>query len=444
MVCRLWASMFALSMLWTLGVPTAIAAEGSSSSSGSVGKPEVDEEARGLLAKPRIGLEDLFRLAELGNPDLAAARSETVAAGGRARQAGLYPNPTFGYDIEDAPTDDFASRTDKVSLSQPLVISGRRGAGRAAALALQAAARHQDQLTRREVLRAVHILWAEVLYTRGSQEVAAVLLEQARETLEIARLRFEARAAPESHVTKALVEVYEVESTRRRLEAMRARVSAELEGVLGGFVVPWERIEGAFDSPHSDVASIEAGAADTASHPRILTARHQLEAARQTLRLARASRIPDLDLSMSYGVSRATDESFFEAGVAVPIPIFDRNQGGIEEGRATVTRAEHELRAAERDLQTTWAVAHASYQVILAESEAVRTLVEPAAARALDQAEEGYRAGRVPLLDLIDAQRTYGELRIRALELERDLVATEAELASLAGAGPYTPKGDLP
>ena len=45
-------------------------------------------------------------------------------------------------------------------------------------------------------------------------------------------------------------------------------------------------------------------------------------------------------------------------------------------------------------------------------------------------------------LELVDAQRTYNEVRLRTLELRRDLAVAEADLMSLLGAGPYADRGE--
>ena len=69
--------------------------------------------------------------------------------------------------------------------------------------------------------------------------------------------------------------------------------------------------------------------------------------------------------------------------------------------------------------------------------------IAPAAERALAQAQEAYRAGRLMFLELVDAQRTFNDVRLRTMELRRDLALAEADLMSLLGAGPYADKGEV-
>ena len=51
-----------------------------------------------------LTLADLEQMAVHGNPTLAQAAAQVEAARGRAVQAGLYPNPTVGYEAEPSST----------------------------------------------------------------------------------------------------------------------------------------------------------------------------------------------------------------------------------------------------------------------------------------------------------------------------------------------------
>jgi outer membrane protein TolC len=49
----------------------------------------------------------------------------------------------------------------------------------------------------------------------------------------------------------------------------------------------------------------------------------------------------------------------------------------------------------------------------------------------------------LPLLELIDAQRTLSRIQLRVLELRKELVVAEAKLMGLGGIGPYGAEGDM-
>ncbi|MFH1278302.1 MAG: TolC family protein [Candidatus Eisenbacteria bacterium] len=397
---------------------------------------EAEEEIRSILEKEKVGLADLFRLAELASPTLAAAESGLRAEAGRARQAGLYPNPVIEFAVEELSTSDPGDRKDKVSLVQSLVISGRRSAAVAAARAEQEAAAQTLLSARRDVLRRVHTLWAEHLYFREAHAAIEELLRIANHTLGIAQTRFDARAAPESQVTKALLEVYELEVTRQQLAQGHAISSAELSSLLGGARVPLDRLVGVLD-PDGDSTSGLLLPDALNDHPAFQGARRDIEAAEALLREARAARIPDLGLFVAYGRYRAIDEEFVEAGLTMPLPILNRNQGRVAETESLVAQARDNARIVRLDLQVTLEVARQRYMAAREQLRGAADRILPAADRGLLQAQEGYRVGHLPFLELIDAQRTFANVRLRTLELKRDAIVAEAELLSLVGTGPY-------
>lgn len=401
-----------------------------------------DEEVRSILEGEAIGLEDLFRIAEQHSPTLEAACADIRAAMGRARQAGLYPNPVLGFEVEELSTGDAGDRKDKITLAQSLMIGGRRGATVDTARAEREAAIHGFREARTEVFRRVHSLWAELLYLKETRAALEDLLRVANATLQIAETRFEARAAPESQVTTALLEVYELEVAEGRRRQRETGATAELSAELGGVVVPVDRLAGDLDRSGIAAAVDSFPEAALEENPALRAARSRIEAAEASLREARAARIPDLGVFVAYGKDRAIDQGFLEAGVSLPLPIFDRNQGRIMESRASIVRRESEARIVRNELAGAFEVARTRYET---SRERLRNLTErmlPAAERGLAQAQEGYRLGRLPFLELIDAQRTLADVRLQTLETRRDVAVASAEVMSLVRVGPYEYEGE--
>lgn len=390
-----------------------------------------------ILNAERISLADLFRLARRENASLARAGHRVEAAEGQKDQAGLYPNPVLGLEVEDASTADFDARADKISLTQPLVLGGRRGAAVTEARARASAARHTHEALEREILERVHVAWAELVYIREADTLLAGLIDTAKRSLEIAEARFEARAVPEAHVTRARLELYDLEASRRRFTSDRAGSAAELSRLLGGVAIPVDRIEGMLLDHAPDVSDV-----DVTAHPAFLASVQRAEAADAALRSAKAARIPDLGVYFAYGRSRPSNEDFFEAGVSIPIPIFDRNQGNVRERRALIGAEEEHRRQTEDALHAKLASARAQYEVVREELLALDTDIRPAAERSFSQARDGYWAGRTSFLELIDAQRTLASVRRRHLELKRELTVTHAALSALAGRAPYVQTGE--
>jgi len=400
----------------------------------------VQQEVNAILNKPEIELNDLFRLAELQNPELAAAQASEAANAGKVDQAGAYPNPVFSIEVDELDTGAPDIHKEKVTLEQNFIISGRRGDAVASARFSAEAAGHERTQTRRDIYQRIHDHWANQLYFQETGAALIELLDHANQTLQIATVRFEAKAAPESHATKALLEVYELKMIQQRLAQQQAGAEAAFRALFGGLNLPMNRLKGTLDQSHQGNHN-----SDTAEAPPLLNAASsRLDAAQAALDESKAERIPDLGVFASYGRIRPTGDSFIEAGISFSLPLFNRNQGLVAEKNALLAEARAQVRMVEANFNARLAGERARHLAIGSELQTLGKQMLPAAQRGLDQAQEGYRVGKLPFLELIDAQRTLSNIRLRNLELRRDLVIAEVELMSLTGTGPYAHKGEKP
>ena len=403
---------------------------------------EARREIEEILARPSIGLADLIRIAELANPDLAVARIEVQARAGRVQQAGLYPNPELSFEVEEMSVDDPSFHKQKLELSQAWLIGGRRGAAVNAAQAEADLAGELEIQARRQALQRVHEWWADQIHFREMGEAFDQMLAEAEGTLAIARARFEARAAPESHVTRAMLEVYDLEVARQDFERERVRSAAEMKVIFGGVEVPLEGLVGSLEPDAESVSLPPDSGAEMGDHPTLRAARLGVEAAEAILVTAQKERIPDLNLFVAYGRVLPLDGNFVEGGLSFALPFFNRNQGRIAETTLLVVMAHHKERIAARELEVELSIARSAHRTTLEQLDKLTGRIAPAAERALTQAREAYRVGRLMFLELVDAQRTFNDVLLRIMELRRDLALAEADLMSLLGAGPYADMGE--
>src|SRR3989454_1274833 len=81
-------------------------------------------------AGPTYALEQLQQSAIDHNPTLRQAQAEIRAAEGRKRQAGLYPNPTIGYQGEQIRGGSQRGGEQGGFIQQDIVLGGKLGAAR--------------------------------------------------------------------------------------------------------------------------------------------------------------------------------------------------------------------------------------------------------------------------------------------------------------------------
>jgi cobalt-zinc-cadmium efflux system outer membrane protein len=166
----------------------------------------------------------------------------------------------------------------------------------------------------------------------------------------------------------------------------------------------------------SDLASRRAG---------VVVARLHLSASRRAL-------LPSVELQA--GTKQTAGYATRTFGVAIPLPLLDRNAGARESAAAAVRLAEAELRAAEL---ATSAEVTAAIDALRALSDARAPAADSLAARAAEVArvaDAAYAAGGGSLLELLDARRARADALTAALRWTAELRLARLELNRSSGA----------
>jgi cobalt-zinc-cadmium efflux system outer membrane protein len=149
------------------------------------------------------------------------------------------------------------------------------------------------------------------------------------------------------------------------------------------------------------------------SRPDILSYRLGVKRAEADVRLAKATRLNDVYVlfqpytyqdNTPYGLKGAIS---WALGVTAPLPVFNRNQGGIERAKLNVAQTQVELSDVERQALIDVEQAIEEYRATRREVDELRTDVIPDATRIREQAYELYQTGVESAVDYINAQREF-------------------------------------
>lgn len=388
-----------------------------------------------ILDKEELSLKDVLALADVLNPNLAAERKNIDIATAAIWDAKLYPNPALLAQIEEYPTKDGGSLEDSkrvVGVALPIVVSGRIGAATALAEKERDVAAIRYIWRRREILGTVQKAFVAFLAARQSAVLARETRDLAKTFHTVTDDRFRAQAVPEMELLKSAVNLAKAEIDLKLVEKESAVSLKALHAAIGNVDFPKETFAGElgfkFTSP-----SLEALRGQVlASHPLLEAATRHKEAAELERDLARSERIPDPSLEI-LGGRDGEDASILEAGISIPLPLFNRNQGRIAGAEARIRQAEFEVDAVRNSLLLNLNEAFQTFAVAQERVAVYRDDILPKAERALAQTTEGYRQGKFSFLDVLDAQRTLAEARIAYAAGLADLNLAVAELEKLTG-----------
>ncbi|MDP2246848.1 MAG: TolC family protein, partial [Nitrosomonadales bacterium] len=120
-------------------------------------------------------------------------------------------------------------------------------------------------------------------------------------------------------------------------------------------------------------------------------------------------------------------------GLSVPIPLFDRNQGNLQEAVSRKYKAQDELTALRSRLGLSLA---SQYERLNAARQAVTSLqteILPGAQSAFEAANKGFTAGKFDFLDVLDAQRTLFQAQSQYIQVLLEAHQAVAEIERILG-----------
>jgi cobalt-zinc-cadmium efflux system outer membrane protein len=392
--------------------------------------------ARTLEPAGPLTLRSAVAMVLQSNPGLSAALREQEATEGAIVQAGAWPNPVLGAQVEDLRRDN---RTTTLQLSQPIELGGKRAAR------VTAAERARDQaasalVARRSELRASTItLFFEVL-------TAQERLRLAQDSVGLAQIATRAAA---NRVTAG--KVSPLEETRARVAEAGVRVELlQAEGTLrstrqqlaalwGNPAPRFTQVDGAVDRLPA-MALVQDVEGRLFAAPVLRQARLEVERREALSSLERAKRIPDITVSLgakrvpaSTDAESASRRNQVVVGLSVPLPIFDTNRGNLAEALSREEKARDDLAAAELQLGADVAQATERLRSARATAETLQRDALPGAETAYKAATKGFELGKFSFLEALDAQRTLFQVRNQYLVALADAHRAAGELDRLLG-----------
>jgi cobalt-zinc-cadmium efflux system membrane fusion protein len=154
------------------------------------------------------------------------------------------------------------------------------------------------------------------------------------------------------------------------------------------------------------------------------------------VRLARANRVPDLNVGPSIRRLEATNDMAAVFSVSIPIPVFNNGRAAIAQATAQRTQADAQRRVTALDIEQ--AITDAQAQAANAATTA-RAASGPALAAAQEAARIariGYREGKFGQLELLDAERTLADTRVAAIDALANYQNARAQVERLTARAP--------
>lgn len=387
-----------------------------------------------LSAESILHLNTALERAYCSSATLSVAFSEIGIRQSEAYQMSLLPNPLLSIDTFNP--DGFASKRNcdreiNVTLTQFVELGGKRGLRQREAASQISLALLELEAAQLDISLAVRRAFIE---TMAAQEYLKAATEQQRIAQEIC-----AAITSQEHVGKVgLLEAKKAEvicataqrtlnKSQRTFEIFKKKLAA-----LWGSDCP-DFNEVSYPLLHvSCLPSLTEFNTRQANNPDLAKWNVKIMAAKQIVALEKAQRVPDIDISAGY--ENDWCGSSWTLGVAVPLPIFDRNQGNIGRAQKELYQLYEIQRDASLKLKIEIAVTYEDLLSAYYDVVAFKNSIRPTASAAFNGAKESFFQGKQNYLELLDAQRTLFEVEEQYIDALTEYHQKKTDLHRLIGA----------
>lgn len=372
----------------------------------------------------RLELKKALEISVANNPQFKAARNEIEIADAERIDASKRLNPAFSTYFEDYRLFSsemgafFETQEITVRLDQEIETAGRRRLRtRAAELRTQAEKADYDN-TRRALVLEVRRAYFKGVLAQTNLEVAESFLQEIDRVIDLNRTRLE--KGDISGVELKRVEVERLKFIDDVFAARLALVNAKatLLALLGlpQTNAPF-RFSGvlAMDSQTADssdgipsllpLAELERQAFD--KRPDLKASMFEQQRADTETLHQRALRSPNITLTGGY--KRNLIENTVAFGIAFPLKVYNRNEGGITRAAAEKARSENLAAYTRQQVLLDIRKAHNAVEI---NRERV-AYIEKESLKKADESRQivmaAYRLGGTDLINLLDAERSYRE-----------------------------------
>ncbi len=284
-----------------------------------------------------------------------------------------------------------------------------------------------------EIHANVVLAYFEVLVAQERVKLAQSSVEVAESALDVASKRVKAgKSSPveqtKSAIAESSVKIELIQATTQ-LNNSRKRLSA----LWGDSAPRFERATGEV-TIIPEVSHLEELQALIDDSPAVKIAKLEIIARDALTKIERSRAVPNITISA--GVVNNQEVGLNQAlfGLSIPIPVFDRNQGNVQEAVSRKFKAEDELVAIKNKIQTNLATQYERLSAARQSTLSFKNDILPNAQSAFNAANRGFSLGKFNFLDVLDAQRTLYQTKSQYINALLEAHQSIAEIERTLGA----------
>ncbi len=381
-----------------------------------------------------LTIEKAVSLSVQNNPELKTLRYEIDALGAAKIQSGLMPNPEFAVEAENIlgskDFNGFDNSEITAVLSQDILLAGKISKRVKVAETNISLAEWDYETKRIEIITDIRKAFQQALAVQLLIEKNEELIKVSKEFVVNLQKRVYAGKISPAEVSRAKIILNSLRIDLNRLKSEYENYKSELLSLIYQPDLTIDELIGELEYP-VDVPSYDSLLNQLTNNPKLK--RYESEYDKQTaiVNLEESKAVPDLTISVGFKRLNDAKANTFLVGASIPLLIFDRNQGAIQEAKIRVDQKQREYFSVKNRLTLQLNVLYKRLNTLIETAAQLNSESIPEAEDAFQIIKEGNLVGRFAIIDVLDAERTLFELQNQYLNIIGQIHSTRIEIEGL-------------
>ena len=382
----------------------------------------------------KLTIEKAVSLSVQNNPELKTLRYEIDALGAAKIQSGLMPNPEFAVEAENIlgskDFNGFDNSEITAVLSQDILLAGKISKRVKVAETNISLAEWDYETKRIEIITDIRKAFQQALAVQLLIEKNEELIKVSKEFVVNLQKRVYAGKISPAEVSRAKIILNSLRIDLNRLKSEYENYKSELLSLIYQPDLTIDELIGELEYP-VDVPSYDSLLNQLTNNPKLK--RYESEYDKQTaiVNLEESKAVPDLTISVGFKRLNDAKANTFLVGASIPLLIFDRNQGAIQEAKIRVDQKQREYFSVKNRLTLQLNVLYKRLNTLIETAAQLNSESIPEAEDAFQIIKEGNLVGRFAIIDVLDAERTLFELQNQYLNIIGQIHSTQIEIEGL-------------
>jgi outer membrane protein, heavy metal efflux system len=375
---------------------------------------------------------------------LLAANMNIEAQRAQIVQAKIYPNPIFTADVNAYdPTNNQVLHVGKTGqktfqLEQLILLGGKRRSEIDLAKTNAGIAELEFQQLVRELKFRLH----SDLYTIGQQDFLLRKYTNQLNLLDTLLKSYEIQATKGNIPLKEVVRLrgayIQLNNDRAELFQSYIQTQTDLQILLqtNSIVLPDPKDE----DPERYLTPISLSEIQTTAMenlPELLVIKQNKVLAEQYLKYQKRAAVPDINLFASYDQRGGAFNNQINAGISIPLPLWNRNQGNIKTSQYRLQEAEYSLLAKENEIVSRINNNYAYYMQTVSEYKKSNELYNDDFEKTVQGMSTNFQKRNVSIIEFMDFFESYNDVLAELMRIKTQLVISAEQINLLTGKDIY-------